>query len=77
MTKIVVTGAAGLIGQNLTPRLKARGYQIVGIDKHPTNTKILRELHPDIDFAALGRRLGDTAALAHLRDRLRTLYKSV
>jgi nucleoside-diphosphate-sugar epimerase len=49
MTKIVVTGAAGLIGQNLTPRLKARGYQIVGIDKHPTNTKILRELHPDIE----------------------------
>jgi GT2 family glycosyltransferase len=36
----------------------------------------LRDLHPDIDFTALGRRLGDTAALAHIRDRLRTLYKA-
>ncbi|WP_029350055.1 NAD(P)-dependent oxidoreductase [Bosea sp. 117] len=47
--KIVVTGAAGLVGQNLIPRLKARGFgPIVAIDKHPANTKILRELHPDI-----------------------------
>ena len=39
-------------------------------------SKALLQLHPDIDFAALGRRLGDTAALAHIRDRLRTLYKT-
>ncbi|MEP9378942.1 NAD-dependent epimerase/dehydratase family protein [Aquabacter sp. CN5-332] len=46
--KIVVTGAAGLVGQNLVPRLKARGHQIVGIDKHAANVRILRQLHPDI-----------------------------
>ncbi len=47
--KIVVTGAAGLIGQNLIVRLKRRGYgNIVAIDKHPTNTDVLRKLHPDI-----------------------------
>jgi nucleoside-diphosphate-sugar epimerase len=47
--KIVVTGAAGLVGQNLIPRLKARGHtNLVGIDKHPANTAKLRELHPDI-----------------------------
>jgi nucleoside-diphosphate-sugar epimerase len=47
--KIVVTGAAGLVGQNLIPRLKARGLiDIVAIDKHPANTAILRRLHPDI-----------------------------
>jgi nucleoside-diphosphate-sugar epimerase len=45
---IVVTGAAGLVGQNLIPRLKVRGHRIIGIDKHPTNTARLRELHPDI-----------------------------
>jgi len=39
-------------------------------------SQALRELHPDIDFSALGRRLGDTAALAHIRDCLRTLYKT-
>ena len=47
--KIALTGAAGLIGQNLIPRLKARGYtDIVAIDKHPANTATLRRLHPDI-----------------------------
>ena len=46
---IVVTGAAGLVGQNLIPRLKARGLgPIVAIDKHPANTAILAKLHPDI-----------------------------
>jgi len=45
---VLVTGAAGLVGQNLIPRLKARGFQVVGIDKHPTNTRRLAELHPDI-----------------------------
>ena len=46
---IAVTGAAGLIGQNLIPRLKARGYgNIVAIDKHKANIAILRGLHPDI-----------------------------
>jgi nucleoside-diphosphate-sugar epimerase len=47
--KIVVTGAAGLVGQNLVPRLKKRGFtDIVGIDKHPTNTAVLQKLQPDI-----------------------------
>lgn len=47
--RLVVTGAAGLVGQNLVPRLKARGHKdIVGIDKHPRNTATLRRLHPDI-----------------------------
>ena len=46
---IVVTGAAGLVGQNLIPRLKARGFgPIVAIDKHLANTAILARLHPDI-----------------------------
>lgn len=48
--RIAITGAAGLVGQNLVPRLKARGYtNIVAVDKHPANTRILRSLHPDID----------------------------
>ena len=47
--RIAVTGAAGLVGQNLIPRLKARGLtDIVAIDKHAANTAILRRLHPDI-----------------------------
>lgn len=47
--KIALTGAAGLVGQNLIPRLKARGYtNIVALDKHAANVAILRQLHPDI-----------------------------
>ena len=49
MSTVVVTGAAGLVGQNLIPRLKARGHRIVGVDKHPANTAKLRALHPDIE----------------------------
>ena len=49
--RIAITGAAGLVGQNLIPRLKAQGYRdIVAIDKHPANAAVLRGLHPDIDI---------------------------
>jgi nucleoside-diphosphate-sugar epimerase len=47
--KVAITGAAGLIGQNLIARLKQRGgFSIVAIDKHHANTALLRDLHPDI-----------------------------
>ena len=47
--KIALTGAAGLVGQNLLPRLEARGYtDLVALDKHPANTEILRRLHPNL-----------------------------
>jgi nucleoside-diphosphate-sugar epimerase len=47
--KIVITGGAGLVGQNLVPRLKAAGWSdIVAIDKAGNNAAILREHHPDV-----------------------------
>jgi uncharacterized protein YbjT (DUF2867 family) len=47
--RIVITGAAGLVGQNLVVHLKRRGFSaITGIDKHPANTQVLARLHPDI-----------------------------
>jgi nucleoside-diphosphate-sugar epimerase len=47
--KLVLTGAAGLVGQNLVVELKAQGYtNLVAIDKHAHNLGILRELHPDV-----------------------------
>jgi nucleoside-diphosphate-sugar epimerase len=47
--KIAVTGASGLVGQNLIARLKGHGrHTIVALDKHAANTRILREFHPDI-----------------------------
>lgn len=48
--KIVLTGAAGLVGQNLIVELKAQGYtRLVAIDKHEYNLGILRGLHPDVE----------------------------
>jgi nucleoside-diphosphate-sugar epimerase len=47
--KLVVTGAAGLVGQNLMVELLARGYaNIVAIDKHGYNLDILHRLHPEV-----------------------------
>lgn len=45
--KIVITGAAGLVGQNLVQRMQRVGYEnIVALDKQPNNTAILRKLNP-------------------------------
>lgn len=50
MRKILITGAAGLVGQNIIARLKGvEGLEIVGIDKHPSNTALLRHLNPEIE----------------------------
>ena len=47
--KLVLTGAAGLVGQNLVVELEARGYRnIVAIDKHAYNLGILQGLHPNV-----------------------------
>ncbi|WP_028917606.1 NAD-dependent epimerase/dehydratase family protein [Pseudoxanthomonas sp. J35] len=47
--KIVITGAAGLVGQNLIVELKQQGYtRLVAIDKHAHNLAILQKLHADV-----------------------------
>jgi nucleoside-diphosphate-sugar epimerase len=49
MRKIIITGAAGLVGQNLVARLKARpDFELVGIDKHAANVALFRQAHPDV-----------------------------
>jgi len=47
--KIVVTGAAGLVGQNLIALLREEGFSnIVAIDKHAANLETLKKLQPGI-----------------------------
>ncbi len=47
--KIVLPGGAGLVGQNLVARLKARGYRnVVVLDKHQANLAVLQQVQPDI-----------------------------
>lgn len=70
--KIVVTGAAGLVGQNLLPLLKQRSVaEIVALDKHPTNTATLRRLHPEVrvieaDLAEAGAWQDELEGCTHL-----------
>ena len=47
--KIILPGGAGLVGQNLVARLKAKGYiNIVVLDKHRANLSVLKQVQPDI-----------------------------
>lgn len=47
--KILLPGGAGLVGQNLVARLKAKGYtDIVVLDKHRANLAVLKQVQPDI-----------------------------
>ncbi|WP_322006065.1 NAD-dependent epimerase/dehydratase family protein [Paraburkholderia tropica] len=48
-TRILLPGGAGLVGQNLVARLKARGYHnLIVLDKHTANLEVLRGVHPDV-----------------------------
>lgn len=47
--RIILPGGAGLVGQNLVARLRAKGYtNLVVLDKHHANLAILRQVQPDI-----------------------------
>lgn len=47
--RIVITGAAGLVGQNLVTLLLEEGYtDLVAIDKHAENLATLQRLHPGV-----------------------------
>ncbi|WP_426960004.1 NAD-dependent epimerase/dehydratase family protein [Muricoccus radiodurans] len=46
---VLITGAAGLVGQNLIPRIKSPGRRLIAVDKHGANAAILRRLHPDVE----------------------------
>lgn len=48
MRKIVITGAAGLLGQNLLKVLDTGSHEIVAIDKNADNMKVLERFHPGV-----------------------------
>jgi nucleoside-diphosphate-sugar epimerase len=50
-SKIVITGAAGLVGQNLLLLLAERGFHhVVGLDRHAGNIAIARQLNPGVEL---------------------------
>lgn len=47
--KIILPGGAGLVGQNLIARLRAKGHEnIIVIDKHEANLKVLKRVQPEV-----------------------------
>lgn len=47
--RILITGAAGLVGQNLAMRLKSRkDLELVCVDKHSDNCAIFRNINPEV-----------------------------
>ncbi len=46
MKKVIVTGAAGLVGQNLIPMLVKEKYNVIAIDKNKNNLELLKKLNP-------------------------------
>lgn len=47
--KVILTGGAGLVGQNLILSLKQGGYgRIVSIDCNAAGNAVIRKLHPDV-----------------------------
>ena len=53
--KVVATGAAGLVGQNLVRHLKIHGHEsIIALYKHPRNTAVLRTEVPGIEVIGAG-----------------------
>lgn len=84
-SKIILPGAAGLVGQNLIVFLKQAGYtNLVAIDKHRHNTQMLATLHPDItvieaDLAEKGNwqaHFVDAAAIVMLQAQIGALEEA-
>jgi nucleoside-diphosphate-sugar epimerase len=47
--KVILSGGAGLVGQNLVVRLTAKGFtDIIVLDKHHANLAVLKQLQPDV-----------------------------
>jgi nucleoside-diphosphate-sugar epimerase len=51
--RVVLTGAAGLVGQNLTPLLRSAGVAVVALDKHRGNLELLARLNPGTEAHAV------------------------
>ena len=77
--RVLVSGAAGLVGQNLIPRLKTMAdCSILAVDKHAANTAVLRSLHPDIDvIEADVANVGDWMVAARECDALVMLHAQI
>ena len=66
--RILVTGSAGLVGTNLIPSLKARGHEVVGVDRWTGTPEIADHVvHGDLEDADVrSEAMADIDAIFHL-----------
>ena len=70
---VFITGASGLVGQNLIASLISDDrFHLVAADKHPKNTTILRRLHPELEVIE-----ADLAAPGAWQNRLAECDKAI
>ncbi|MEV6523088.1 NAD-dependent epimerase/dehydratase family protein [Longispora sp. NPDC051575] len=68
VARILVTGAAGMLGSHLVHRLVSDGYDVIGLDLRPADDPGLRHVVGDIRDTALLRKLfveGGVDAVVH------------
>jgi nucleoside-diphosphate-sugar epimerase len=72
-SKIIITGAAGLVGQNLVHELSSRGYaNLTAIDKNEHNLSFIKQLHPNVKTVAFD--LAKNGAWEELFEGAETLF---
>ncbi len=60
LKNILITGATGFVGQNLTPYLLEKGYSVTGVTRTPKSTK-------EYSYQTLSKEIWDTStAIVHL-----------
>ena len=75
--KIILPGGAGLVGQNLVARLKAKGYKnIVVLDKHQANLSVLKKYDPTPKFLNVLQFNKNTEHVYLFYQYIRSIYKS-
>lgn len=75
MRKIVVTGAAGFIGSNLSTKLIEEGYSVVGIDNlSHGNLDNLRSIFSHQNFSFLKEDIANTALLSSVFEDADAVY---
>ncbi len=46
--KIIITGAAGLVGMNLLTKIDSKKYDVIAIDKNKDNLKLIEKINPQV-----------------------------